>query len=139
MATFSQSSNSRLDTCHADLQLIMREAIKGPYDFAITCGHRPKAMQDAAYTSGASKLQWPRSKHNRIPSMAADVTIYPVDWNDHSAFALLAGWIMATAARLKQDGKVAHRLRWGGDWQTDGKTSNDRFKDFPHFELVDLV
>jgi peptidoglycan L-alanyl-D-glutamate endopeptidase CwlK len=139
MATFSQSSNSRLDTCHAELQLIMREAIKGPYDFAITCGHRPKAMQDAAYTSGASKLQWPRSKHNRIPSMAADVTIYPVDWNDHSAFALLAGWIMATASRLRVDGKVAHRLRWGGDWDTDGKTADHKFKDFPHFELIDLV
>ena len=139
MSTFGQSSNTRLDTCHADLQLVMREAIKGPYDFAITCGHRGKKDQDTAYTNGASKLQWPKSKHNRIPSMAVDVVVYPVDWSDHSAFALLAGWIMATAARLKEEGKIAHRLRWGGDWDTDGKTSDHSFKDFPHFELVDLV
>jgi len=137
--SFSIASSDRLRTCHIDLQLIMREAIKGPYDFSITCGHRPKAAQDMAYTQGASKLQWPKSKHNRIPSMAVDVSIYPVNWSDRAAFALLAGWIMATASRLREEGKVAHRLRWGGDWGGNGKTSDEGFKDFPHFELVDLV
>jgi len=29
------------------------------------------------------------------------------------------------------------RLRWGGDWDMDFKVMDNRFDDFPHFEVRD--
>jgi peptidoglycan L-alanyl-D-glutamate endopeptidase CwlK len=28
------------------------------------------------------------------------------------------------------------KIRWGGDWSGDGRSSDERFFDGPHFELV---
>ena len=135
MPSFSITSSDKLRTCHPDLQLIMREAILGPYDFAIICGHRDEAHQRVAYLGNRSQVKWPHSQHNKSPSMAVDIAPFPIDWDDVGAFALLAGYIMGVAERLLQAGKIKHRLVWGGDWNTNGKTRDARFKDFPHFEL----
>jgi len=133
--SFSIASSDKLRTCHPDLQLIMNTAILGPYDFAITCGHRTEAEQRVAYMAGRSQHRWPHSKHNSTPSMAVDIAPYPIDWDDHGAFALLAGYVMAQAAQLSKHGALSYDLVWGGDWNTNGKTRDARFKDFPHFEL----
>jgi len=139
MYSFGGSSKERRDTCHPDLIAILDEAIKGPYDFAITCGHRNQAAQMVAYESGLSQVNWPDSRHNTYPSRAVDLAPYPINWSDHPSFALLAGYVMATAERLLIEGKISHRLRWGGDWNTNGKTKDHKFSDFPHFELVDTI
>lgn len=135
MHSFSIASSDKLRTCHRDLQTIMREAILGPYDFTITCGHRDEAHQRVAYLSNRSQVKWPHSAHNKTPSMAVDVAPFPIDWDDHNSFALLAGYIMCVAERLKREGKIDHQLVWGGDWNTNGKTRDHNFRDFPHFEL----
>lgn len=63
-----------------------------------------------------------------------DVAPYPVSWAETPAnmerFAYLAGVVMTTAARL------GVKLRWGGDWDQDGDTRDETFRDRPHFELV---
>ena len=46
---------------------------------------------------GKSKVRWPSGKHNTVPSMAVDVTPYPVVWDDRERQTLFAGYVLATA------------------------------------------
>lgn len=128
--TFGAASLERRKTIHPKLQEIVDEAIKH-VNFSIVYGHRDKDSQDEAFERGVSKLQWPDSKHNSLPSKAVDVAPYPIDWDNTNRFCYLAGIIMMIA---KQKGI---RLRWGGDWNEDGELKNNRFNDLPHFELID--
>ena len=128
MPQFSGKSLERLKTCHPDLQRLFTEVIKH-YDCTVTCGHRGKDEQDEAVRTGASKLAWPNSKHNQLPSIAIDVVPFPIDWNDTSRFYHFAGFVLATAKQLGIE------IRWGGDWNSDLKFRDEKFKDLPHYEL----
>jgi len=134
---------TRLYTCHQDLQIIFSEVIKG-FDCSIFCGHRVELEQNKAFDSGLSKLKFPLSKHNKIPSMAVDAGPYfkelkNTDWEDAKAFAFFAGYVMAIAERLLKSGAITHKLRWGGDWDGDKRTSDQTFHDLPHFELIEVA
>lgn len=135
MATFGKQSARRLLTCHPDLQVIFHEVVEG-FDCSILCGHRPKADQDAAFSAGRSQAKWPTSKHNSVPSMAVDAAPYPIDWQDIKRFYMFGGYVLAMADRLRREGRISHRLRWGGDWDLDTEITDQRFNDLPHFELI---
>lgn len=120
MPKFSKKSQERLATCHTDLQSICNELIKET-DFTVLCGWRSKIEQDVAFASGASKLQYPKSKHNTFPSLAIDLSPYPIDWNNHVRFRELA----EKFCRIAKDKGV--NVQWGGAWK--------KFPDMPHFEL----
>jgi peptidoglycan L-alanyl-D-glutamate endopeptidase CwlK len=130
MPRFSNLSEQRLATCDERLQRILQEAIKH-VDFTVICGHRDQEEQDDAFRTGRSKARWPLSKHNRLPSVAVDVAPYPVDWQDTARFARLAGYIERIADEM------GVQIRWGGDWDGDGRTRDERFIDMPHIELVE--
>lgn len=130
MNKFSEKSLERLSTCHPDLQKIFTKVIE-KYDCTVTCGHRSKDEQDEAVRTGNSKLAWPNSKHNSLPSKAVDVVPYPVDWADSTRFYHFAGYVLAVAEFY------GIKLRWGGDWNGDLKFRDEKFKDLPHFELVE--
>jgi peptidoglycan L-alanyl-D-glutamate endopeptidase CwlK len=134
MPHFGLTSRKRLDTCHKDLQAIFVEVVKG-FDCAILCGHRDEVAQMLAYESGKSQLTWPDSKHNTFPSMAVDVAPWPLDWNDRGAFYMLAGYVLCTADRLRAEGRITHRLRYGGDWNGNHNTRDQKLHDLPHYEL----
>lgn len=139
MPKFSQDSFSQLSTCHIDLQVIFYEVIKS-FDCKILEGHRNEEKQNEAYFHGNTKLQWPNGKHNRSPSMAVDVVPYEpnivVDWKDSARFHYFAGYVMGIAQKLKDEGKVTHSLKWGGDWDRDTQIKDESFRDLGHFELV---
>jgi len=121
MPVFGSTSKRRLGEVHLDLRMVMREAIKH-YDFAVLCGHRGEAEQDDAFLRGHSGKQWPHSRHNAQPSLAVDIAPWPIDWNNLTEFAYMAGVVMACASTMGIE------LRWGGRWR--------KLKDMPHFELV---
>jgi hypothetical protein len=50
-----------------------------PIDFKILCGHREEKEQNEAFNKGNSKLKWPQSKHNSLPSLAVDIAPFPVN------------------------------------------------------------
>lgn len=127
MPHFSQKSLDRLNTCHPDLITLMNEVIK-VYDCSIICGHRGKAEQDKAYEAGHSKLKYPKSNHNKKPSLAVDVYPYPIDMKDISRFKEMAEIILEIADDLYQRGDIDHEIQWGGAWKS--------FRDYPHFELI---
>ena len=125
-------SLGRLATCHPALRALFERVILRPdlpSDLTVLCGFRGKPEQDAAFAAGTSRLRWPASKHNAQPSRAVDVAPYPIDWRDGRAFALLAGYVLAVADMLREQGQITHRLRWGGDWV--------RFPDGPHWEIAE--
>jgi len=137
MRVFKDVYAQRLATCHDDLQQLF-EAVNQIVPCYPIVGHRTKADQDAAFAKKASKLQWPHSKHNSMPSLAVDVVpdMVPetdkldLDWNYIAHFYYLAGVVRAEAQRL------GIRVRWGGDWDSDGNLKENTFNDLVHFELV---
>lgn len=118
----------RVDTLF--LQVLESAIELSPLDFGIICGHRNKTAQDKAYAAGLSKLQWPHSKHNKLPSLAVDFIPWPCDWSDHLAFARIAGVIGACAI------DAGYTTRWGGDWDRDGSSRDQTFMDLGHIELI---
>ena len=132
--SFSEFSLSHLSTCHPELQILFHEVIK-VMDCRVLCGHRTKEAQDAAYPK-YSKVKWPDSKHNTSPSMAVDVVPYPVDWAGTNRMYYFGGRVVEIARRLKDENKIIHEVRWGGDWDRDTEVDDQRFIDLPHFELV---
>ena len=120
MYKFGKVSQQRLATCHPDLQRLFNEVIK-EINCSIICGHRTAEEQEKAFKGGFSKVQFPNSKHNQMPSLAVDVAPYPIDWNDVAAFERLAEVVKRKAKELNI------KVIWGGDWK--------RFVDRPHWEL----
>tara|TARA_R110002020_G_scaffold55591_2_gene154068 strand:- start:18749 stop:19138 length:390 start_codon:yes stop_codon:yes gene_type:complete len=128
MAKFGNTSKKRLSTCHKDLQKVFNEVIKH-VDCSVLEGHRNEERQDKLFNEGKSKVKYPRGRHNSYPSRAVDVTPYPVDWDDRERQTLFAGFVIGIARSMDI------RLRWGGDWDMDFKVMDNRFDDFPHFEI----
>lgn len=113
--------------------MIAEKAIK-IVDFTVIYGHRDKQDQDAAFIAGNSKFEWPKSKHNTMPSMAMDLAPYPIDWTSKPAavarFYLLGGIIKSIAYDLGIE------VRAGWDWNMDWDLSNNKFNDLGHYELI---
>lgn len=128
MPKFSRRSQANLDSCDPRIRLICETAIRH-IDFSVVCGHRDQEAQDKAKASGNSKAAWGESKHNSLPSKAVDLAPYPLVWRDERQFARLAGRIEQIADQL------GIAIRWGGDWDQDGKTIDETFLDLGHFEL----
>lgn len=135
MPVFSRRSKKNLVTCDQRLQRILREAIKH-VDFSVLAGHRNQEDQNEAFRTGHSTKRWPYSEHNSRPSLAVDIAPWlgpevRIDWEDLAAFARLAGYL----ERIADEQGV--RLRWGGDWNQNYRTKDERFVDAGHFELLD--
>ena len=129
MASFSDKSQSILDTCHPDLINICKLVIRN-YDFTVTEGFRTNARQDELFRQNKTTKQAGESKHNQQPSIAVDVCPYPIDWDNPKRFYLLAGFMFQAASILDV------RIRWGGDWDSDWDHTDQKFHDLPHFELM---
>ena len=128
MPYFGKSSKKRLNTCDNKLQKVFNEVIKH-VDCSVLEGHREKDRQNKLYEEGKTKVKYPDGRHNRQPSSAVDVTPYPVDWEDRERQTLFAGFVIGVASQMNIN------LRWGGDWDQDFQVVDNRFDDFPHFEL----
>jgi len=125
----SRKSIERLGTCDTRLQNLVYEIVKtnGVY---VLCGHRGKEEQNKAYYDGKSKLLFPKSKHNKCPSLAVDLAPAPLpDWEDTIAFLDFSSIVLSTADHLN------YEIRWGGDWDMDGETEQNEW-DYVHYEIV---
>lgn len=132
MPSFSEASARRLAQCDPRLQRLFNEAVKH-FDCTVITGHRGKAEQEEMVRTGRSKVHWPDGKHNTVPSLAADVAPYPIDWEDRERFTLFAGFVKGLAVSM------GIKIRWGGDWDGDTEVLDNGFDDLPHFELMDAA
>lgn len=92
---------------------------------------RAKGVDPRHAAPGAAKVTWLNdpfaSKH--VSGAAVDLLPAPYDWKDPRDFDEVAKAMLAAAAELK----VA--LRWGADWDRDGRPRERGETDSPHFEL----
>jgi peptidoglycan L-alanyl-D-glutamate endopeptidase CwlK len=126
---FGKRSKKQLSTCNKKLQEVFNEVIK-TVDCSVLEGHRHQTRQDLLYKERKTKVKFPNGRHNALPSLAADVVPFPIDWDDRERFHLFAGFVLGTARHM---GII---LRWGGDWNRNWFVDDNKFDDFPHFELV---
>ena len=129
MPNFGKTSKERLATCDERLQKVFNEVIKY-VDCSVLEGHRNEERQNKFFEEGKSKVKYPDGRHNASPSRAADVVPYPVDWNDRERFHLFAGFVIGIEYSMDIS------LRWGGDWNQNFEVDDNKFDDFPHFELI---
>ena len=128
MAKFGKRSRRNLVGAHKDLQRLFNEVVK-TFDCAVLCGHRNSREQDRAFHEGRSKLRFPNSNHNSLPSLAVDVVPWPIDWEDKNRSHHFAGFVRGMANCMGLE------IRWGGDWDGDFNLRDQSFIDLPHFEL----
>ena len=146
MSEFKYGTGSRrkLDTCHPVLQRIAVEALRlSPYDITLIHGWRGLAEQNILFKKEVSTKRFPDSRHNktddeaiRLPDRMSDALDFgpyidgDIPWGDTHIFAVVAGCFMAAAAGL------GYTLRWGGDWDSDGTTTDQKLMDWGHIEIV---
>ena len=132
MPRFGRRSKERLATCDNRLQDVFNEVIKH-VDCSVLEGQRDEERQNKLFDEGKTKVRFPNGRHNASPSRAVDVTPYPVDWDDRERQTLFAGFVLGIARSM------GIKLRWGGDWDMDFEVQDNRFDDFPHFEIKEKV
>ena len=128
MPKFGRRSKERLATCDSKLQKVFNEVIKH-VDCSVLEGHRGEERQNALFEDGKTQVKFPKGRHNSSPSNTVDITPYPVDWEDRERQTLFAGFVLGVAKLM------GITLRWGGDWDMDFHVMDNRFDDFPHFEI----
>ena len=128
MPRFGKRSISRLKTCDQKLQELFYEVVKH-FDCSIIEGHRGQERQNKACADGKSKVKYPNGKHNQNPSIAVDVAPYPIDWSDRDRFHYFGGFVLGVAKEMGMN------IRWGGDWNQDTHTKDNKFDDLVHFEI----
>ena len=130
---WSDVSMARLETCSPHLQLIFNKVLV-VRDCSILCGFRNEEEQMEHFNADPprTQLKFPDSNHNEFPSRAIDVVHYPVpDWElEIEEFIRFSHFVLGTAYGM------GIALRWGGDWDRDFDLTDQRFNDYPHFELV---
>jgi peptidoglycan L-alanyl-D-glutamate endopeptidase CwlK len=119
------------------MQMIVSEAIKRIGFVVIRC-YVGYADQEKAFRTKASPFHFPKSEHNKKPSMAIDFIPNPWngDWNNLAPFADVAHVLIAVAEELYAAGKIKHKFRWGHDWDMDGIEGEKGEWDTDHGELV---
>jgi len=138
----------RLKGVDARLVSVLKEVVKH-YDITILEGLRTEDRQRELMAKGASKTM--KSKH--LEGMAADVSPYPIpNWEDVNEFIFMAGdvspypipnWedvneFIFMAGRIRQEAdRLGVPIRWGGDWDRDDRTADNKFNDYVHFEIYD--
>lgn len=139
MNKFSGKSLAQLTTCHIDLQALAN-AVLTIHDCTVVCGWRSKDKQNKAFHLGNSTTKYPKSKHNSLPSMAIDLGPYipnqDVLYNREQTL-YFAGIVLGIAHMLYESGIMEHRIRWGGDWDSDNDFKEHKFYDGIHFELIE--
>ena len=131
-------SRQNLARVHPKLVKVVERAIElTKQDFSVLCGVRTKEEQQALYDQGRKTpgpiVTWTlKSRH--LPAKdgfghAVDLVPSPLDWNDIKKFDAIAEAMFAAA---KEQGV---KLRWGADWDQDGKKRERGESDSPHFEL----
>jgi len=140
---FSKKSQVNLDSCHPDLITLFTVVLK-KRDCSVPEGHRSNTRQAQLYKELKTKVKAGGSKHNKMPSEAADVYPCPIDikkldandrieWNHFYHFV---GYVKGVADELYESGRMRYKVRSGADWDGDNSFRDQTFHDLAHWELI---
>lgn len=135
-------SLSRLSLCDGDL-VVTLSYVDRIYPFEVICGHRSREEQNVAFLNGKSKVEYPNSKHNFLPSLAVDIAPKVngklILANDSTSLNYqkelrqiyhFCGFVLAVFFNK------GIKVKWGGDWDSDLDIIEKNFNDLYHFELI---
>lgn len=126
MYKFGRRSRERLKGIDSRLVNVLNELIK-IMDVTVIEGLRSAERQEELLAKGATKVKY--SKH--MEGKAVDIAPYPINWEDRERFHYMGGMIRGIAKALNL------KVRWGGDWDSDGEIKDNRFDDLVHIEIKD--
>jgi peptidoglycan L-alanyl-D-glutamate endopeptidase CwlK len=145
---FSQRSVDSLEGVHPKLVAVVERALailstwkecgQASTDFMVLEGVRTPARQRELYAKGRTapgpKVTWTLTSNHFVNSKtgyghAVDLVPYPIDWSDLKRFDLMSRAMFQAADELDTP------IRWGADWDRDGKPRERGESDSPHFEL----
>jgi|TARA_R110000824_G_scaffold217562_1_gene404031 peptidoglycan L-alanyl-D-glutamate endopeptidase CwlK len=129
MPKFGKRSKKRLEGLDSRLIDILDELIK-IMDITIIEGLRSAETQNKYYLDNKSKLDGYKKKSNHQTGRAVDLAPYPVDWKNTKRFYYMGGMIRGIAKERNI------KIRWGGDWDSDGETKDQTFMDLVHIEVL---
>ena len=131
-----ERSEKRLEGVNPTLVSVVRRAAKRlPFSLFVVEGLRTKERQEQLYAQGRTKpgpkVTWTmKSKH--LDGMAVDLAPLidgAIDWKDLKKFDQIA------AAMIEAGKEVGVLVRWGRDWNQNGRPGEKGESDSPHFEL----
>lgn len=137
-----EKSLAKLVGVHPRLVAVVKRAIQlTTQDFMVLEGVRTLQRQKELYAQGRTKpgkvVTWTLTSNHFVNGgtgygHAVDLVPFPVDWNDLKKFDAVAKAMLAAASELNTP------IRWGADWDRDGKPREKGESDSPHFELWGL-
>lgn len=135
----SIASKRKLEGVHPKLKAVVELALlKSKVDFKVIEGVRTEERQKLLYAQGRTApgpiVTWTlKSNHfvNKSTGFghAVDLLPEPYDWKELKQFDLMAEAMMEAAKELDVT------IRWGADWDSDGKPREKGETDSPHFEI----
>lgn len=153
MSTYNKNSLGKLMIAEPDLITIFQEVVK-IFDNSVIYGYRSPAFQFDLYKKGRSFVnsKWiitdkklvvtykdgtiQKSNHNFDPARAVDVMPYPINFKDIKRIHYFAGFVMCMAIKLKEEGRISHDIRWGGDFNRNTEVKDETFMDLAHYEII---
>lgn len=136
--SLTKTSLDRLNGVDPRLVKVVHRALQlSTVDFMVVEGLRTLERQKQLYAQGRTApgkvVTWTlKSKH--LDGLAVDLapikTDGQIDWTDLSKFDALARAMFTAAAEL------GVKIRWGADWNQNGRPREKGESDSPHFELV---
>lgn len=134
-------SLARLKGVHPQLVRVVQRAIEiSTVDFMVLEGVRTPQRQRELYAQGRTKpgpkVTWTLTSNHFVKSdgfgHAVDLVPWPVDWEGPTRFPKFDEISRAMFAAADELGV---KIRWGADWDGDGKPRERGETDSPHFEL----
>jgi len=130
-------------TLHPELQLLC-DTVLQYHDCSLIWGSRDEEEQNDLYERKLTRLKYPFSRHNKVPSSAVDKVPYVRPYGaimgnrpeDLKYFYRFAGVVLAIAYMLYMNREMKYRIRWGGDWDSDYDLDDQTFNDLYHYELI---
>jgi len=126
MPRFGKTSKKRLEGVDTKLVNVLNELIK-IMDVTIIEGLRTEERQKELLKKGATKVKY----STQMEGKAVDLAPYPIDWKNRDGFHYMGGMIRGIAKQLNV------KVRWGGDWDSDGDVKDNGFDDLVHVEILD--
>jgi peptidoglycan L-alanyl-D-glutamate endopeptidase CwlK len=139
MYQLGKKSKDILKGVHPNLVRVIERAIQlSSQDFTVLEGIRTPQRQAELYAQGRTKpgpvVTWTLKSRHFVQAdgfgHAVDLAPWPIDWNDTKKFDTIA------EAMFKASKELGTPIRWGADWDEDGRPRERGETDSPHFELA---
>lgn len=114
------------------IKSLSKDSTFNEYTLIIVEVMRTITRQKLLFSQGKSKTL----DSNHIKGLAVDICFAKNGiciWNDKLLWSILYGLFLTFIKLNKLNG------RWGGDWNKNGLTSDEKFVDSPHFEILNKV